>query len=116
VTFTGEHQINVDESAPYPQRWLCHYAHSKALAEQHVLESNDPAVLMTCALRPHLVWGPGDRHLVPRLLERAARRQLLRVGDGTNQIDTIYVDNAAEAHILAAEALTPVPVRGPSTS
>ncbi|HMP79145.1 MAG TPA: NAD-dependent epimerase/dehydratase family protein [Pirellulaceae bacterium] len=115
VTFTGEHQINVDESAPYPQRWLCHYAHSKALAEQHVLESNDPAVLMTCALRPHLVWGPGDRHLVPRLLERAARRQLLRVGDGTNQIDTIYVDNAAEAHILAAEALTPgSPVCGQS--
>jgi nucleoside-diphosphate-sugar epimerase len=107
VTFTGEHQINVDESVPYARRWLCHYPHSKALAEQHVLASNDPPQLMTCALRPHLIWGPRDRHLIPRLIQRAKARQLRRVGDGRNRIDHIFVENAAWAHLDAARALQP---------
>ena len=62
---------------------------------------------MTCALRPHLIWGPGDRHLIPRLIKRAKAKQLRRVGDGTNQVDTIYIDNAAMAHIQASEAMEP---------
>jgi nucleoside-diphosphate-sugar epimerase len=62
---------------------------------------------MTCALRPHLIWGPKDRHLIPRLIQRARAGQLLRVGDGTNLVDNIYVDNAAHAHIQAAEAMRP---------
>lgn len=107
VTFDGSHQMNVNESAPYPRRWLCHYPHSKALAEKYVLEANHPKELMTCALRPHLIWGPGDRHLIPRLIKRAKAKQLRRVGDGTNQVDTIYIDNAAMAHIQAAEAMEP---------
>ncbi|MFM7118317.1 MAG: NAD-dependent epimerase/dehydratase family protein, partial [Planctomycetota bacterium] len=107
VTFDGGHQINVDETAPYPKRWLCHYPHSKALAEQAVLQANDPSVIMTCALRPHLIWGPRDRHLIPRLIDRARSGQLMRVGDGTNLVDNIYVDNAAFAHIQAAEAMRP---------
>ena len=106
VTFNGQHQTNIDESAPYPKRWLCHYPHSKALAEQNVLNANDEFDLLTCALRPHLNWGPGDRHLIPRLIDRARKKQLRRVGDGANLIDTIYVENAAEAHVQAAEALT----------
>lgn len=107
VTFDGEHQINLNESAPYSSRWLCHYSHTKALAEQHVLDANDPSRLMTCALRPHLIWGPGDRHLIPRIIQRARLKQLRRVGDGTNQIDTTYIDNAVHAHWLAAKALEP---------
>ena len=107
VTFTGEHQINVNESTPYARKWLCHYPHSKALAEQHVLSSNDPPNLMTCAIRPHLIWGPLDRHLIPRILQRARAKQLRRVGDGTNQVDHVYVENAAWAHLQAAEALEP---------
>lgn len=105
VTFDGNHQSNVDESATYPKKWLCHYPHSKALAEQHVLTSNDKYDLLTCALRPHLIWGPGDRHLIPRLIEKAKNKQLRRVGDGANLIDTIYVENAAQAHVAAAEAM-----------
>ena len=62
VTFTGEHQLNENESVPYAKRWLCNYPHSKALAEQYVLEANEDATLMTCALRPHLIWGPRDQH------------------------------------------------------
>ena len=112
VTFAGRDQRGVDESAPYPTRWLAHYPHSKALAEQLVLAANT-AELLTCALRPHLIWGPRDQHLIPRLIERAASGQLRQVGDGTNQVDAVYVENAAAAHLLAAEALWPdSPVAG----
>jgi nucleoside-diphosphate-sugar epimerase len=86
---------------------LAHYPHSKALAEKHVLEANDFSGIMTCALRPHLIWGPRDRHLIPRLIDRARNKQLRRVGDGTNQVDNIYVENAAVAHLQAAEAMGP---------
>ena len=107
VTFSGQHQINETESAPYPREWLAHYPHSKALAEQCVLDANDDKQLMTCALRPHLIWGPGDRHLIPRLIDRARKGQLRRVGDGKNLVDSIFIDNAALAHIQAAEAMEP---------
>ena len=107
VTFDGSDQRGVDESAPYPRKWLCHYPHSKALAEQHVLQANAEAELLTCSLRPHLIWGPRDRHLIPRLLARARAGRLRRVGDGTNRVDMIYVQNAAVAHLQAADALVP---------
>jgi len=107
VTFDGGDQRGVDESAPYPPRWLCHYPHTKALAEQAVLAASGERGLLTCALRPHLIWGPRDPHLVPRLIARARRGRLRQVGDGTNLVDMVYVENAARAHLLAADALTP---------
>lgn len=113
VTFDGHNQLGIDESIPYPRRWLCNYAHSKALAEQHVLASNGQSGLLTCSLRPHLVWGPRDRNLVPHVVDCARRGKLRRVGDGTNMVDTIYVENAAAAHLQAADALKPdSPVAG----
>lgn len=105
VTFDGGDQKGVDESVPYPRNWLCHYPHSKALAEQAVLLANGREGLRTCALRPHLIWGPRDPHLVPRLIERARRGRLRQVGDGSNLIDMVYIENAAQAHLLAADAL-----------
>ena len=106
VTFDGSDQSGVDETVPYPSRWLCHYSHTKALAEQRVLEASGGAGgLVTCALRPHLIWGPRDRQLIPRLLERARLGRLRRVGDGSNRVDTVYVENAAAAHWQAADAL-----------
>lgn len=105
VTFDGRDQINVDESAPYSRRWLAHYPRSKAMAEQHVLGLHDPRRLAVCALRPHLIWGPGDRHLVPRLLARARAGRLRIIGSGRNLIDMVYVDNAAAAHLAAADRL-----------
>lgn len=100
VVFSGEPQRDIDESAPYPTRWLCHYPRTKAIAEQRVLDRNHSR-LATCALRPHLVWGKGDPHLIPRVIERCRQGRLLRVGDGRNLIDTVHVDAAAEAHRLA---------------
>ncbi|MCL2305746.1 MAG: NAD-dependent epimerase/dehydratase family protein [Planctomycetaceae bacterium] len=102
--FDGKSQENVDESVPYPTRWLAHYPHSKALGEQAVLQANGPK-LSTCSIRPHLIWGPRDQHLIPRLLGRAKRGWLVQVGDGSNLVDHLYVENGAAAHILAADAL-----------
>ncbi len=107
VVFDGRDQRGINESAPYPHRWRCHYPHSKALAEQMVLAANGSGTLATCALRPHLIWGPRDRHLIPRLLKRAQSGRLRRVGDGRNLIDMVYVENAAVAHLQAADALRP---------
>lgn len=106
VTFSGRDQCGVDESVPYPKRWLAHYPHSKSLAEKRVLMAGRDGELLVCALRPHLIWGPGDQHLIPRLLDRARRGQLRQVGDGKNLVDAVYIENAAAAHLLAANALS----------
>ena len=105
VTYNGQDQLGVDESAPYPTSWYCHYPHSKALGEQSVLKANNPSCLKTCSLRPHLIWGPRDENLFGRLIEQARSGKLCQVGRGGNMIDTVYVENAATAHLLAAEAL-----------
>jgi nucleoside-diphosphate-sugar epimerase len=102
VVFNGNDMAGVDESAPYPQKFHAPYPQTKALAEQAVLAAANQT-LKTIALRPHLIWGPGDNHLVPRILARANR--LVQVGDGKNLIDTIYIDNAVDAHLLAADVL-----------
>jgi nucleoside-diphosphate-sugar epimerase len=106
VVFHGGDMAGVDESAPYPAAFHAHYPRTKAMAEKRVIEAARQG-LGVIVLRPHLIWGPGDNHLVPGILKRAAR--LRRVGDGTNRVDTIYVDNAAEAHLLADKALAANP-------
>lgn len=105
VVFDRRDLQGADETTPYARRFLCYYASSKAVAEQMVLTANSE-ILKTCAIRPHLVWGPGDPHLIPRLLERGRRKQLKIVGNGSNMVDISYIDNVAEAHILAADNLT----------
>ena len=105
VTFAAVDQSGDDESVAYPKRWLCHYPHTKALAEQAVLSVGRRGSLASCSLRPHLIWGDGDPHLMPRVVARARSRRLRRVGDGTNLIDIVHVDNAASAHLLALEKL-----------
>ncbi len=85
VISNGESRCGVDESLPYPLRFESWYAESKATAEREVLAANDGA-LRTCALRPHLVWGPGDSKLVPFVLDRAKKGRLVRIGDGHNDV------------------------------
>ena len=105
VVFDGDDMEGADESIPYPARYHAPYPETKSLAEQMVRQtgSRDQERLKTIVLRPHLIWGPGDNHLVPRILQRAKR--LRRVGDGKNRVDVIYIDNAARAHLLAETAL-----------
>ena len=102
VVFDGNDMEGADESVPYPKVFHAHYPQTKALAEQHVLKASMSG-LKTIILRPHLIWGPRDNHLVPRIIERAKRLRI--VGNGKNMVDAIYIDNAAYAHILAADSL-----------
>jgi 2-alkyl-3-oxoalkanoate reductase len=104
VTFAGVDQNGVNESEQYPTKFLAHYPHTKALAERAVLAANGRG-LATVALRPHLIWGPGDPHLIPRLVERARRGKLRRIGRESKLVDTTYADNAALAHVQAAGRL-----------
>lgn len=105
VTFDGHDQSGIDESVTYPSTWLCHYPHTKALAEQAVLAAHRPGTLWTCSLRPHLIWGADDPHLFPRLIDRAKKKRLRIVGSGSNRIDTVHVVNAAHAHVCGLNRL-----------
>lgn len=102
-----EHHEGIDESHPYPKDYLADYPRTKALAEQAVLAANGQEGLATVALRPHLIVGPGDPHLLPRVISQARAGKLRIVGEGTNRVALTHVHNAAEAHILAYERLEP---------
>ncbi len=79
-----------------------HYARSKALAERQALAASNAAMPIV-AIRPHLVWGPGDTQLVGRIVERARSGRLRLVGSGLALFDTTYVDNAADALVAALD-------------
>jgi 2-alkyl-3-oxoalkanoate reductase len=106
VVFDGRDLEGVDESTPYPKHYGAAYPKTKAEAERLVLAANG-ADLATVALRPHLIWGPGDNHLITRILERGRTGRLRRIGRNNKLIDSIYIDNAADAHLLAADRLAP---------
>ncbi len=112
VVHAGGDIEGADESLPYPPHFPAPYPETKAIAERAVLAANGPD-LATVALRPHLVWGPGDPHLIPRIIARGKAGKLRRIGSRPVMVDVTYVDNAADAHILAADKLAPgSPVAG----
>jgi 2-alkyl-3-oxoalkanoate reductase len=94
------------ESVPYGEGVKAHYAASKIIAERAVLAANS-ASLATVALRPRLIWGPGDTQILPKLVERARSGRVRLVGGGLNRVDTTYIDNAAQAHLDALQHLQP---------
>jgi nucleoside-diphosphate-sugar epimerase len=106
VCFDGTDHIDADNRVPYAKKFLAPYPATKAEAERLVLSANS-VQLAVCALRPHLIFGPGDPHLVPRLVQAAHAKRLARVGDGKNVVTMCYVENAAHAHVLAAKTLAP---------
>ncbi|MCI4569087.1 2-alkyl-3-oxoalkanoate reductase [Lysobacter sp. CFH 32150] len=108
VTHRATHPVEggTADSVPYGDDLKAPYAATKKIAEQRVLAAND-AALATVALRPRLIWGVGDNHLLPRLVARAKTGRLRFVGDGQNVMDSTYVDNAAQAHFDAFEHLAP---------
>lgn len=106
VVFGKGDLTGADESLPYPEEHFTPYAETKMMAEKLVLEMNDGKSFMTCAIRPHLIWGPGDPHLFPRVIQKGREGKLRIVGDGENLVDIIYVENAALAHVQAFEHLS----------
>jgi nucleoside-diphosphate-sugar epimerase len=108
VTHRATHPVagGTADSVPYGEHLKAPYAATKRVAEQRVLAANGQR-LATIALRPRLIWGPGDQLLLPRLAARARAGRLRLVGDGGNLVDTTYIDNAAQAHFDAFEHLAP---------
>lgn len=113
VVYNGAPLAGADESLPYTTDKICPAAYpvTKAVAERLVLVA-DAENFRTCALRPHLIWGVGDNHLVPRVVAKARAGKLRIVGSGTNRVDMTHVDNAAHAHLLAETALIAGTARG----
>ena len=101
--FDGTNHRGLDENVPYPARFTSYYGRTKAMAERLVLDAGRPG-LITCAIRPHAMWGPGDNHLFPRILSRALSGRLSIVGSGKNKVSVTHVEDAARAHILAAQS------------
>ena len=106
VVFTGKDMEGADETTPYSAHFEAAYPRTKALAEQAILAANS-GILATVALRPHLIWGPGDNNILPRFVVRARTGRLKRIGPKTTLIDPVYIDNAVEGHLLAADRLEP---------
>lgn len=102
VTMNNIDIHNGDESLPYPNQYHSYYSATKAIAEKAVLSAHNPTGLHTTAIRPHLILGPRDNHLLPRLLHKARNGQLKQIGWNNNKVGVTYVENAAHAHILAA--------------
>ncbi|KAI8364722.1 3-beta hydroxysteroid dehydrogenase/isomerase family-domain-containing protein [Radiomyces spectabilis] len=115
VISTGEPMVNVDEHTPYPPVPIDVYTESKMECEKIVLAANDKMTLRTCTIRPSAIFGPGDRQLIPGMIEVCQRGQhRFQIGDNTSLMDFTYVGNVAYAHVLAAEKLvdTESPVAG----
>lgn len=104
VVYNGRDLAGADESLPLTTACPSPYPLTKAIAEREVLAANSPE-LRTIALRPHLIWGVGDPHLVPRVLARARTGRLRIVGSGRNRVDLVHIENAVDAHLLAEQAL-----------
>ena len=105
VVFTGRDIEGGDESLPLGRHFPCAYAATKALAEREALAADKPGELAVCALRPHLIFGRGDPHLLPRVVAAAQAGRLRIVGNGRNRVDVTHVESAALAHVLALDAL-----------
>lgn len=104
VVYNGRDLAGADESLPLTTNCPSPYPLTKAIAEREVLAANSPT-LRTIALRPHLIWGVGDPHLVPRVLARARAGRLRIIGSGRNRVDMVHVENAVDAHLAAEAAL-----------
>ncbi len=99
--------VDGEESLPYPEKMPeDHYSRTKIIAEKMILRANGPG-LLTCALRPVGMYGPRDKYHLTNIIKAARSRSNLRLGDGSARFSHVYSENAAYAHILAAENLTP---------
>ncbi len=102
VAHHGTSLVGAPAGPADPERASGHYARSKALGELAALAANRPSFPVV-AIRPHLIWGPGDTQLVGRIVDRARSGRLAIVGSGTALIDTTYIDNAADALVAALD-------------
>jgi 2-alkyl-3-oxoalkanoate reductase len=109
VVANGYDLCSVDESVAYPKHFEAFYPETKAMAEHLVLQANGTAGVSTVALRPHLIFGPGDTNLIPTILKKAQAGRLVQIGKGKNLTDVTFIDDCIQAHIAAYEGLATNP-------
>jgi nucleoside-diphosphate-sugar epimerase len=122
IVHAGGDQEGIDESTPIASHHATHYPATKAIAEREALAAHGTPTgtgsdtgagtgtgrtLSSVALRPHLIWGPGDTNIAPRMVDRAKKGRLVLVGGGHKKIDATYIESAVHAHLLAWERLAP---------
>jgi sterol-4alpha-carboxylate 3-dehydrogenase (decarboxylating) len=114
VVYEGDDIERGDESLPYARKWLAPYAETKRIAEEELLSASGQGGVLTCAIRPHMIFGPGDTRLLPAILARARAGKLkFTVGAGDRLNDFTYVDNIVDSLLAADERLVPgSPVAG----
>jgi nucleoside-diphosphate-sugar epimerase len=105
VIASGGALEGVDESHPYPTRFVADYARTKAAAEIAVLAADGEEGLRTVAIRPRGVWGPGDTQLFPRLVQWTKEGRLKKIGSKDPLQDFAFISNVVDAHLLAADKL-----------
>jgi nucleoside-diphosphate-sugar epimerase len=112
VVFSGQPIRNGNESLEYGNTGLSLYAETKKIAEKEILLTHHSTNIQTIALRPHLIWGENDPHLLPRVVKLHKKGKLRQVGNGKNMVDLTHVENVAHAHICAMEAMVKNPSLG----
>ncbi|HJO27142.1 MAG TPA: NAD-dependent epimerase/dehydratase family protein [Planctomycetota bacterium] len=105
VCFDGRDHRRAGPDLPRGRHFPCAYPESKALAEEAVESAARETQLAVCILRPHLIYGPGDPHLLPRIIARARAGRLRRVGDGQNEVSLCYIEHAVAAQLAAGDQL-----------
>ena len=111
VVASGADLSGVNESTPYPISYEAEYPRTKAYAERLVLSAHNNGI-KTISLRPHLIFGRGDTNLIPKILERASQKRMIRIGNGKNLSDFCWIDDCVAAHIQAYEVLKTNPEIG----
>ncbi len=104
VIADGKDLKGINEAYSYPKKYKAYYPQTKSLAEKFVLANNSKD-FKTLALRPHLIWGPGDTNLIPTILAKAKSGKLKIIGDGQNKVDICYIEDCISAHLCAYSAL-----------
>jgi sterol-4alpha-carboxylate 3-dehydrogenase (decarboxylating) len=115
AVYAGQDIERGDESLPYSQKSQAPYADSKIAAEREILATSGQRGVLTCAIRPHVIFGPGDTRFLPAIVSRAKAGKLrLSVGLGNDKLsDFTYVDNLVDALLAADARLVPgSPVAG----
>ena len=103
---SSEHDLlGVNESIEYPKKYLALYPMTKAIAEKLVLNYAKHSTVKCLSLRPHLIFGKNDNHLIPMIQDKAKKGKLYQIGNGQNVADVTYIDDCVDAHILAYQAL-----------
>ncbi len=93
----------VDEATPYASGRLDPYSESKLAGERSLREAHGQDGLALVIVRPGAIWGPGDPHILPRIVALLRQGRMVYIGGGRNHVALSHVENLSLGLALAAE-------------